>query len=83
MGPNAFHSGPRLPGDSVSPLFASAGCFALSDSKGVFFRELDLNPLQADVHLDHGGLFQPTKFQGRTLIGLVGSCDIPGPITVV
>lgn len=25
----------------------------------------------------------PAKSQGRTLIGLAGSCDIPGPITVV
>lgn len=47
---------PDCPGDSVSPLSASSGCFAPSDSKGIFFRELDHNAFQADTHSDHGGL---------------------------
>lgn len=77
-------SGPRCPRDSLSLvcLFAS-GCFAPSDSKRAFFREFDLEPLWADVH--HRGLFwlQPSKSQGRTLIGLVGSCDHPWAVQVM
>ena len=50
-------------GLSVSCLSAS-DCFTPSDSKGAFFRELDLKPLWADIH--HGGLFPS------------GSSEVPG-----
>lgn len=67
----------------LSVCLSASGCVAPSDSKRAFFREFDLEPLWADVH--HRGLFwlQPSKSQGRTLIGLVGSCDHPWAVQVM
>lgn len=79
MGTRTFCSGPGAPGTlSLICFSAFLGCFDLSDSKGDSFGDIDPKPLQlASIGIRESPSCFSQQSQGRTLIGLIGSCDHP------